>query len=137
MFAEKFLIDNRGVVVYITREHVTYPKVMPARKTPIKRKVRNWTAADSSELYGVENWSNDYFSVSKSGEVNVHLVDTDGSIKEVSLPGIMKGLEERGTNVPVLLRFRDLLHARIDELNKSFSKAIKAAGVLYLLYLLH
>ena len=101
---------------------------MPARKKSIKRKVRNWTAADSAELYGVENWSNDYFSVSRAGEVNVHLVDTDGSTKEVSLPDIMKGLEERGTNVPVLLRFRDLLHARIDELNKSFSKAIKAAG---------
>ena len=101
---------------------------MPARKKSIKRKVRNWTAADSAELYGVDNWSNDYFSVSRAGEVNVHLVDTDGSTKEVSLPDIMKGLEERGTNVPVLLRFRDLLHARIDELNKSFSKAIKAAG---------
>ena len=98
---------------------------MPARKKSIKRKVRNWTAADSAELYGVDNWSNDYFSVSRAGEVNVHLVDTDGSTKEVSLPEIMKGLEERGTNVPVLLRFRDLLHARIDELNKSFSKAIK------------
>ena len=128
MFAEKLLIDKRGVVVYISREHVTHPKDMPARKTPIKRKVRNWTAADSAELYGVDNWSNDYFSVSRAGEVNVHLVDTDGSTKEVSLPDIMKGLEERGTNVPVLLRFRDLLHARIDELNKSFSKAIKAAG---------
>ena len=41
---------------------------------------------------------------------------------------VMKGLAERGTDAPVLLRFRDLLCARIDELNKSFIKAIKAMG---------
>ena len=101
---------------------------MAQRKKPtIKRKVKNWTAADSAELYGVDAWSNDYFAVSKDGELAVKLVDSDGSQKDVALPEIMRGLSERGTAAPVLLRFRDLLRARIDELNKSFAKAIKNA----------
>ncbi len=94
----------------------------------VKRKTRNWTAADSADLYGVEDWSNGYFSVSRNGEVTVKLKDTDGSTKSVSLHDMMKGLRERGTDAPVLLRFRDLLRARIDELNVSFAKAIKEAG---------
>lgn len=98
---------------------------MPTRKNTIKRKVRNWTAADSADLYGIDAWSNGYFAVSRAGETTVHLVDTDGSMKDVSLYEVMKGLLERGTEAPVLLRFRDLLRARIDELNKSFIKAIK------------
>jgi len=98
---------------------------MPTRKNTIKRKVRNWTAADSADLYGIDAWSNGYFAVSRTGETTVHLVDTDGSMKDVSLFEVMKGLLERGTEAPVLLRFRDLLRARIDELNKSFIKAIK------------
>lgn len=99
-----------------------------SRNASIKRKIRNWTAADSAELYCVNGWSNGYFHISKEGEFMVKLQDSDGSSKPVSLYNIMKGLSERGTDAPVLLRFRDLLHARIDELNKSFNKAIKEAG---------
>ncbi len=99
---------------------------MTARKdTTIRRKVKNWTYADSAELYGVDNWSNGYFEVSKHGELTVRLKDSGGESRDVSLHDIVRGLAERGTDAPVLLRFRDLLRARIDELNKSFMKAIK------------
>ncbi len=98
---------------------------MKRKIAPIKRKVKNWSTADSAELYGVENWSNGYFGVSRNGEVTVNLIDTDGEARPVSLHTIMKGLDERGTDAPVLLRFRDLLRARIDELNQSFIKAIR------------
>ena len=98
---------------------------MPQRNNTIKRKVRNWSAADSTDLYAVEDWSNGYFSVSKNGEVTVNLTDSDGSSKPVSLRSIMDGLADRGTDAPVLLRFNDLLRARVEELNESFAKAIK------------
>ena len=102
---------------------------MPARKdNTIKRKVRNWTAADSADLYGIEDWSNGYFSVSRTGEVTVRLQDTAGEYRNISLLSIVQGLVERGTDAPVLLRFRDLLRARIDELNLSFRDAIKAVN---------
>lgn len=98
---------------------------MPQRNNTIKRKVRNWSAADSTDLYAVEDWSNGYFGVSKNGEVTVNLTDSDGSAKPVSLRSIMDGLADRGTDAPVLLRFNDLLRARVEELNESFAKAIK------------
>ena len=98
---------------------------MPQRNIAIKRKVRNWTAADSVDLYAVEDWSNGYFGVSKNGEVTVNLKDSDGEMRAVSLRSIVDGLTDRGTDAPVLLRFNDLLRARVDELNKSFAKAIK------------
>ena len=98
---------------------------MPQRNIAIKRKVRNWTAADSVDLYAVEDWSNGYFGVSKNGEVTVNLEDSNGEKRPVSLRSIMDGLADRGTDAPVLLRFNDLLRARVDELNKSFAKAIK------------
>ena len=101
---------------------------MPSHSSSVKRKVRNWTSSDSAELYGVDNWSNDYFNVTRAGEVAVRLTDTDGSKKSVSLYDMMKGLAERGTDAPVLLRFCDLLGARIRELNESFISAIAEAG---------
>ena len=99
---------------------------MPQRKTQtIRRKVKNWTAADSAELYCVPDWGNDFFSVSRNGETTVRLIDSDGEPRHVSLVSLMKELAERGMEAPVLLRFRDLLRARIDELNRSFSSAIR------------
>ena len=98
---------------------------MPHRKNTIKRKVHNWTTADSTDLYAVEDWSNGYFNVSRNGEVNVVLRDSNGDRKPVSLRSIMDGLADRGTDAPVLLRFNDLLRARVEELNESFAKAIK------------
>ena len=98
---------------------------MPHRHNTIKRKVHNWTTADSTDLYAVEDWSNGYFNVSRNGEVNVVLRDSNGDRKPVSLRSIMDGLADRGTDAPVLLRFNDLLRARVEELNESFAKAIK------------
>jgi arginine decarboxylase len=57
----------------------------------------------------------------------VRLEDDEAS-KEVSLFEVIEGLRDRGTHLPVLLRFRDLLHSRITEINESFRKAIKDTG---------
>lgn len=98
---------------------------MSARKKEgIKQKVNGWTHEDSSELYGVESWGNSYFRINKHGEATVRLSDGD-DYKDVSMPKLVEGLAERGTTLPVLFRFRDLLHSRMQELNEGFAKAIK------------
>ena len=101
---------------------------MATAKEGIKQKVRGWSHHDSADLYGIDDWGNGYFRISKKGEVTVRLNDEDGGKKDVSLCDLLEGLKERGTTVPVLFRFRDLLRSRIAELNDSFRKAIKEAG---------
>ncbi len=90
-----------------------------------KRKSENaWSTDKSAELYGVDTWGHGFFGVNKSGHVTVRLED-DEAQAEVSLFDVIDGLRDRGTHLPVLLRFRDLLHSRITEINESFRKAIK------------
>ena len=92
---------------------------------PAKRKTDNaWTPEKSAELYGVDTWGHGFFGVNKNGHVTVRLED-DEAQAEVSLFEVIDGLRDRGTHLPVLLRFRDLLHSRIAEINESFRKAIK------------
>lgn len=98
---------------------------MAARKEGIKQKVKDWSSDDSAELYGIDDWGNGYFRVNRKGEVTVRLDDGKESTKDVSLRQLIEGLHERGTTVPVLFRFRDLLRNRIDELVKGFRRAIK------------
>ncbi len=98
---------------------------MKARKDQgIRQKVSGWTPSDSAELYGIESWGNEYYRINKQGEVTVRLSDGE-THKEVSLASLVEGLGERGTNLPVLFRFRDLLYSRIRELNEGFAKAIR------------
>jgi arginine decarboxylase len=93
-----------------------------------KRKVHStWTPEQSSDLYGVESWGHGFFGVNRKGHLTVRLED-DEAAKEVSLFEVIAGLHDRGTHLPVLLRFRDLLHSRIAEINESFRAAIKDSG---------
>lgn len=101
---------------------------MKTRKEGIQQKVKGWSHHDSADLYGIDSWGNGYFRINKGGEVTVRLNDEDGSKKDISIKGLIEGLSERGTAVPILFRFRDLLRSRISELNESFSQAIKDAG---------
>jgi arginine decarboxylase len=95
-----------------------------AAAKPSKRKTESWSPDKSSELYGVDTWGHGFFGVNKKGHVTVRLED-DEAQAEVSLYDVIDGLRDRGTHLPVLLRFRDLLHSRIAEINESFRKAIK------------
>ena len=96
---------------------------LPAKSS--KPKARStWSPEKSSDLYGVEKWGHGFFGVDDSGHVTVKLADKDGET-HVSLHNVIDGLRDRGTHLPVLLRFRDLLHSRIAEINEAFAEAIK------------
>lgn len=87
----------------------------------------DWSIEQSAELYGVRNWGHGYFDISPKGEVVINLRDGNKT-KAVSLPEIVRGMRERGTQLPVLIRFGDLLRWRIEELNEGFATAIREAN---------
>ncbi|MBG7608630.1 MAG: biosynthetic arginine decarboxylase [Verrucomicrobia bacterium] len=96
-----------------------------ASSKPAKTKSpKGWSPEKSADLYGVESWGHKFFGINKDGHVTVKLEDGEKSAK-VSLHEVIEGLRDRGTHVPVLLRFRDLLHSRITEINEAFKEAIK------------
>jgi arginine decarboxylase len=86
-----------------------------------------WSARSSSDLYGVEEWSSGYFGVSPEGEVIVRAPTGEGETS-VSLMEIVDGLQQRGLQMPVLLRLENIVDSRISLLNDSFSQAIEASG---------
>lgn len=87
----------------------------------------NWNIDDARELYGVNRWGNGYYDINEDGDAVVLLRDGENSVP-VSLQKIIEGLAERGSAMPQLLRFRDLLDRRIEHLNESFISAIKESN---------
>lgn len=82
-----------------------------------------WTKEKSEELYGIKNWGAGYFSVSDKGEVLVNPYKNDET-SAISLLDIISGVRERGLDMPVLLRFENILDSQISYLNKSFADAM-------------
>ncbi len=82
-----------------------------------------WSPEDSRRLYGIEHWGKDRFTINAEGQVCVQ-ADLDNRSIQVSLPEIIAGIRERGYDLPVLLRFTDLLDASLKNLHQSFNRAI-------------
>jgi arginine decarboxylase len=82
-----------------------------------------WSAEKSAELYGINNWGHGYFRVSPNG--NVLITPTgDQNGPNVDLFELTQDLVDRGIRVPIMIRFPDILKARVDLINGCFSKAI-------------
>ena len=87
----------------------------------------SWTIDDARDMYGVGRWGNDYFDINSDGEAVV-MLDEGGVRQEVSLQKVVEGLKERGSEMPVILRFKSLLDGQITRLNEAFNESIQAAG---------
>jgi arginine decarboxylase len=83
--------------------------------------------ADSAELYGIRNWGAGYFDLSEDGTVAVS-VPFNGTRARVSLLDIIAGVQQRGLQMPVLLRVENILDAQVSLLNESFGRAMRTLG---------
>src|SRR5215208_4959538 len=85
--------------------------------------MEKWKIQDALELYGVRNWGKGYFSINKAGHVHVH--PTKRPDRYVDLKELIDQLQARGIQLPILLRFTDVLRHRVGELNDAFQHAMK------------
>ncbi len=83
----------------------------------------DWSSADAASLYGVDRWGGGYFSVNSAGRVMVH--PTCESRRGIDLKHLVDELCQRDLSPPLLLRFNDILHHRLDALHGVFAAAIR------------
>jgi arginine decarboxylase len=87
---------------------------------------RRWTPADSLDLYNIRGWGNNYFSVDSKGHMVVH-PGGHGS-PAIDLKELVDEVRERGIGLPLLIRFSEIIKARVVELNEAFGHAISEYG---------
>ena len=84
--------------------------------------MRKWKVDDSIELYNINSWGKDYFSVNDEGNIIVR--PKEGG-PEVDLRKLMDELQLHDISLPLLLRFPDILNNRITKISKCFDRAAK------------
>jgi len=85
-----------------------------------------WSIAEASELYEIARWGGGYFSIGPSGNVHVH--PTKEPDRFIDLKALTENLVLRGIDVPVLIRFSDILRHRVKDLHDAFQTAIAQNG---------
>lgn len=87
-----------------------------------KSAAAGWTIEDSEELYRIKGWGEPYFSINARGNITVSPQgDRGGSL---DLKKLVEGLKQRDFQLPILIRFSEILEDRLERLNACFAKAI-------------
>ena len=84
--------------------------------------MRKWKVDDSIELYNINSWGKDYFSVNDNGNIVVR--PKEGG-PEIDLRNLIDELQLHDISLPLLLRFPDILNNRIAKISKCFDRAAK------------
>ncbi|HPD96102.1 MAG: biosynthetic arginine decarboxylase [Bacteroidales bacterium] len=82
--------------------------------------MRKWRIEDSAELYNINGWGVNFFSINSEGNV---VVTPKGNGVEIDLPELIDELQVRDVSAPMLIRFTDILDNRIEDMSRSFKKA--------------
>src|SRR5690554_2991850 len=85
------------------------------------------TRSTASQVYNIPQWSDGYIDVSAGGDVLIrpHRQRQDQTI---NLPRLIRQLNQKDIALPVLLRFTDILHDRVNSLCQAFNEVADERG---------
>jgi arginine decarboxylase len=82
-----------------------------------------WTVKDAEKLYNILGWGLGYFRINAEGHVTVH--PDRSPHRGIDLYRLALDLNAQGIGFPILLRFSDILRARVADLADAFRRAIE------------
>jgi arginine decarboxylase len=86
--------------------------------------MRNNTLDEVIQTYGVENWGAGYFEVNRKGHLAVR--PAEGDPRAVDIKELIDDLvEQRKLQLPILLRFPQILTNQLKKLHRAFSEAAR------------
>lgn len=85
--------------------------------------MKPWGVSDSLKLYHIENWGDQYFNINPGGNLTVH--PRQGLGPGIDLMKVITEASAQNLEMPLLIRFQDIIRHRVIQLNEAFRKAIQ------------
>ena len=82
-----------------------------------------WSATDAAELYEVARWGKGYFCDQRRGTTS-SCIPRRTSNQAIDLKQLADDLQARGIDLPLLIRFSDILRHRLGDIHDAFQAAI-------------
>jgi arginine decarboxylase len=83
----------------------------------------DWNFQKARQTYNVAHWSEGYFDINPAGELEACPRPQQGY--RINLANLVAELKDLHMSLPVLVRFTDILHDRVDTLCNSFTEAMQ------------
>jgi arginine decarboxylase len=83
----------------------------------------DWSPDLARKTYSIPHWSDGYFDVDDKGRIVVRPKGANGPV--IALPDVIDASLAQGGNLPVLVRFPDILGDRLGKLQTAFAQARK------------
>lgn len=84
----------------------------------------DWDINQARNLYKIHQWGEGYFDINEQGNLVV-LPSKTQTEQELTLKDIVSKAKAHGLNLPLLIRFPEILQDRIHQLRAAFEKAMK------------
>lgn len=84
---------------------------------------RKWSLKQALEHYNIPNWGSGYFSINKKGHLCAR--PYGGQSPSIDLMDVVEDIQEKNLGFPCVVRFQDILRARVEQLNEAFQKYIR------------
>ena len=84
---------------------------------------KQWNADAARAQYAISHWGEGYFDVDERGRLSVRPRGANGPA--VALPDIVEAARARGSRLPLLVRFADILRHRLERLQGAFASAMR------------
>ncbi len=82
----------------------------------------DWSVDKAAQHFNVPGWGAGYFSVSEKGHLVVHPHGQPGPT--IDIMDVVEDIQERRLGFPCVVRFQDVLRARVKAINEAFGKGI-------------
>src|SRR3569832_1512322 len=86
-----------------------------------------WDIRQARDTYNIAHWGGDYFDINADGHLHVR-PRRDGRHPGIDLFRLSEEAQAAGLALPLLVRFSDILHDRVDTLCGAFGEAMRVAG---------
>jgi arginine decarboxylase len=111
----------------ITKSPSTPVAVLPGTALVSKNGAsKKWTNEDAIELYNIDGWGSDYFSVNAAGNLVMQPKGAGGPA--IELVDVIEECRKQNIDLPCIIRFHDILRHRVRRMNELFIDAIETYG---------
>ena len=87
--------------------------------------MQEWNLHQARTTYNIQYWSEGYFDIDDSGHAVV-TPDPQAPEDMIDLYELSRKIGDAGLSLPILVRFNDILHHRVNSLSQAFSSAMSS-----------
>ncbi len=98
----------------------------PKSDATISTKPAKWSIDHAAQYYNVTGWGAGFFSINEKGHMVVHPMGPGGPTIDVM--DVVEDIQERRLGFPCVVRFQDVLRARVKNINEAFGRSMSEIG---------